>query len=90
MRKINQDGIAHLGLIIVLVLVIAIAAFAFWRVQTQEDAIDSGATQQPTTSEVESTEPIQDAAELEAIEAELEATDIDAELNSADFDTVID
>lgn len=89
MRETNQDGIVHLGLIAVVVLVIAIAVFAFWRIQTQEDVVETEATQ-PTTSEVDSTKPIQDAAELKAIEAELEATDIEAELDSTEFDEVLE
>ncbi len=87
MRKTNQDGVAHVGLIVVLILVIALVAFAFWRIQ--DEATDSDTTQ-PTSSEVEQSEPIEDASELEAIEDELEATDIDAELGTDELDEVIE
>lgn len=87
MRKTNQDGVAHVGLIIVLILVIALVVFAFWRIQ--DESADTDSTQ-PTTSEVEQSEPIQDASELEAIEEELETTDIDAELGTDELDEVIE
>lgn len=87
MRKTNQDGIAHIGLIVVFILVVALVAFAFWRIQ--DEATNGDSTEQSTTSEVEQTEPIEDASELEAIEAELQATDIDDELGTDELDEVI-
>jgi hypothetical protein len=87
MRKLNQDGVAHLGLIIVLILAVAVVAFAFWRIQTSDDEADTG---EPTTSEVDETEPIEDASELEAIEQELEATDIDGDLDVEELDATIE
>jgi len=89
MRKTNQDGVAHIGLVIALVLVVAVVAFAFWRIQMEEDTTEPEPAI-PATSELERTDPIEDAAELETIEAELEATDIDAELDSAELDEVLE
>lgn len=86
MRKLNQEGVAHLGLILVVTLAIAVVIFAFWRIQTQEDAPAT----QPTTSEEGEVEPIQDASELEAIQRDLEATDIDGELDAGELDEVLE
>ncbi len=87
MNKGNQQGIAHLGLIVVILVALALVAFAFWRIQ---NGTTDEANGEPQSSEVEESDDIQDASELEAIENELQETDIDAELNTSELDEVIE
>lgn len=85
MRSKDQRGIAHVGLVVVLVLLLAIVAFAFWRVQDQP----AEETTEPTTSETQESDEIENGEDLEAAEEELQETDIDGELNVEELDSTL-
>lgn len=84
MRRQDQRGFAHLGLIVVLIIMLAIVAFAFWRVQDQP----AQETTDPTNSQEADT--IDNSDDLEAAEEELKQTDIDGELNVEELDSTLE
>lgn len=86
MRKFDQNGVAHLGLIIVIILVLVGVGFVFWRVQDQA----SDSTEPATTAEVQTDEAIEDEAGLADAEEELNQADIDADLDVSELDAVIE
>ena len=86
MNSRNEQGMAHLGLVIVVVLVVAVVVFAFWRIQQDSDEPSTTETTQPT----ETQPAIESEADLEAAETMLLETDIDAELDVSEFDEAIE
>ena len=88
MNSRNEQGIAHLGLIIVVVLVLAVVVFAFWRIQ--QDSNEEAPTTTETSRPAETEPAIEGEADLEAAETMLLETDIDAELDVSEFDEVIE
>ena len=86
MNKPNQEGVAHVALVIVILLVLALVGFAFLRIQQQaseETAPES------TTSVEESDNTIENADDLREAEEALNATNLDAELDTSDIDEAI-
>ncbi len=86
MRKFDQNGVAHIGLIVVIILVLVGVGFVFWRVQNQA----SESTEPAPTAEVQSDDSIDDEADLADVEEELNQTDIDADLDVSELDAIIE
>jgi|AntRauTorckE6833_2_1112554.scaffolds.fasta_scaffold00271_27 uncharacterized protein HemX len=87
MNKRNQDGIAHVGLVIFIVVVLAVVGFAFWRIQDQ--AADDQASTPATSSEESREDEIQNEDDLREVEEALNATDFDSELDTTEIDETL-
>jgi type II secretory pathway component PulK len=80
--KRNQNGIAHLGILLLLVIV-AVVAFAGYKVvKDNQKTVTSNVSQTASIS----AQTIKNKADLNSAEASLNSQNIDGDLNPGQFD----
>lgn len=84
MKKISQQGIAHLGLMLLLV-VAAVVAFAGYKVYKNQNPAKTVSNSASSVSQ--SAQSIKSTADLNGVETQLNSQNIDGDLNPAGFDS---